>query len=426
MSHFGVVAPAFFSHFQALQALAVQLLDRGHKVTFFHQADARRWLTDPRIGFHALGATSHPPGSLASSLRRASHSSNPLGLRRVIRDLCETTAMFCAELPAALAHEGVDALLCDQMEASGGLVAEALGLPFVSVACALPVNREAHLPLPVMPFAYRTDERSRRIYEGSRQVHDWLMRPLRDVLHAASRQLAVEPRDGLHDCLSPLAQISQTIDSFDFPRERRPAHFHTVGPLRTAQGTEQGEWPIDPARRLIFASLGTMQGNRLGMFKQIALASRELNAQLLIAHCAALNAEQEDMLKRAGATWVTGFAPQQWALQQADAVVTHGGLNTVMDAIAALTPMLVMPIAFDQPGVAARVSYSGAGVQLHRLARAGKIARQLQHLLEQPLDPLQRMSADLKAAGGAQKAADIVEAVIRTGLPVLTGVAHDL
>ena len=421
MTHFAVVAPAFYSHFQAFQALAGTLIDRGHQVTFFQQADARRWLTDPRIGFHALGALSHPPGSLEAALRRAACSNNPLRLRRVIRDLCDTTRMLCAELPSALALRQIEALLCDQMEAAGGMVAEGLGLPYVSVACALPVNREPQLPLPVMPFAYATDERSQHIFEGSRKVYDWLMRPLGKVLGEASRRLAIEPRDGLHECLSPYAQISQTIPGFDFPRQQPPANFHAVGPLRAAQTEQQGEWPIDPSRPFIFASLGTLQGSRYDMFKRIATASRQLNAQLLVAHCGGLDPRQEQRLVKAGATWVTDFAPQQWALQHADAVVTHGGLNTVMDAIVARTPMLVMPIAFDQPGVASRVTHAGIGLQLRRGAGGGQIRERLTQLRGLSTEPFDRLATELARAGGTSRAADIVEAVVRTGEPVLAG-----
>lgn len=421
MTHFAVVAPAFYSHFQAFQALAGALVDRGHQVTFFQQADARRWLTDPRIGFHALGAISHPPGSLEGALRRAACSNNPLRLRRVIRDLCDTTRMFCAELPSALAARQIEALLCDQMEAAGGMVAEALGLPFVSVACALPINREPHLPLPVMPFAYATDERSRHMFEGSQKVYDWLMRPLAKVLREASRRLAIEPREGLHDCLSPYAQISQTIPGFDFPRQASPSCYHAVGPLRTDQSERQGEWPIDPARPFVFASLGTLQGGRFDMFKRIAVACRALNAQLLIAHCGGLDGRQEQRLVKAGATWVTDFAPQQWALQHADAVVTHGGLNTVMDAIVSRTPMLVMPIAFDQPGVASRVAHAGIGLQLRRGAGAGQIRQRLTQLRGLSAEPFERLATELAQAGGTSRAADIVEAVVRTGEPVRAG-----
>ncbi|WP_054998778.1 glycosyltransferase, partial [Pseudomonas cannabina] len=330
------------------------------------------------------------------------------------------------ELPAALAHEAVDALLCDQMEAAGGLVAEALKLPFVSVACALPVNREPRLPLPVMPFAYGTDPRSQRMYDVSCKVYDWLMCPLRTVLHDASRRLAVRPRDGFHQYLSPFAQISQTLDGFDFPREHRPAHFHTVGPLRAPPVNTPGDWSIDPDRPFVFASLGTLQGARLGMFKQMAMACRALDAQLLIAHCGGLDAAQEQQLLRLGATWVTDFAPQQWVLQHADAVITHGGLNTVMDAISANTPMLVMPIAFDQPGVAARVSYRGAGLQLGRRARAPKIRSHLQRVLAQSREPLLRLASELHGAGGVARAADIIEQVLSTGQPVFARTVHEL
>ena len=412
MTHFAVVAPPYYSHFQALQALAVELIGRGHRVTFFHQSDAAHWLSDPRVAFRSVGVNSHPPGSLERTLHQTAHPDTPWGLRRIIKQMGATTAMLCNELPQALADNGVDALLCDQMEPAGGLVAENLGLPFISVACALPVNREPGLPLSVMPFAYGTDERSQHMYRGSTQVYDWLMKPLGKVIHSAALRLGVAPRTALHECLSPLAQISQTLAGFDFPRSQLPAHFHAVGPLRSAVAPHQGEWPVDGARPFFFASLGTLQGDRFKLFERIANASRRLDAQLLIAHCGKLDAAQERRLIDGGATWVTDFAPQQWALEQADAVITHGGLNTVMDAIVARTPMLVMPIAFDQPGVAARVAHRGIGTQLSRRASAARIEAALRELLARPLPGFDALIDELQRAGGVTRAADIVEAAV--------------
>lgn len=412
MTHFAVVAPPYYSHFQALQALAVELIGRGHRVTFFHQSDAAHWLSDPRVAFRSVGANSHPPGSLERTLHQAAHPDTPWGLRRIIKQMGATTAMLCNELPQALADNAVNALLCDQMEPAGGLVAESLGLPFISVACALPVNREPGLPLPVMPFAYGTDERSQHMYRGSTQVYDWLMKPLAKVIHSAALRLGVAPRTALHECLSPLAQISQTLAGFDFPRSQLPAHFHAVGPLRSAVAPHQGEWPIDDARPFLFASLGTLQGDRFKLFERIANASRRLDAQLLIAHCGKLDAAQERRLIDGGATWVTDFAPQQWVLERADAVITHGGLNTVMDAIVARTPMLVMPIAFDQPGVAARVAHRGVGTQLSRRASAARIEAALRELLARPLPGFDALIDELQRAGGVTRAADIVEAAV--------------
>jgi len=164
----------------------------------------------------------------------------------------------------------------------------------------------------------------------------------------------------------------------------------------------------------------------MAMFQQISAACRRLDAQLLIAHCGGLNRAQERTLQERGATWVTDYAPQQWVLEQADVLVTHGGLNTVMDSIAARTPMLVMPVAFDQPGVAARVRYRGLGEQLHRRAGASAIHASLLRLLDQPTDPLLEVSAQLNSAGGINRASDVIEAVVRTHAPVVARTTHDL
>jgi UDP:flavonoid glycosyltransferase YjiC (YdhE family) len=424
MSHIGVVAPPFFSHFHALEALAGELMDRGHRVSFFHQSDARASLRDPRSGFQALGHGTHPPGSLMGTLRRAASPAGPIGLRRVIDDLARTTDMLCGELPAAIETNGVDALLCDQMEPAGGMVAEALGLPFVSVACALPIDRETAVPLPVMPFGHAVTPVGLRICEGSTRVYDWLMGPCRQVIERRSRQLGIAPRGAMHECLSPYAQVSQTIDGFDFPRAAPPAGLHAVGPLRRgAEADAPLPWPVDTARPFVFASLGTLQGHRVGLLRRIATACRQQDVQLLVAHCGGLDASQAAAVQRAGpvdATWVTDFAPQRAVLRQADAVITHGGLNTVMDAIESRTPMLALPIAFDQPGVAARIRHAGIGLSASHRAPAGVIGRRLRRVLDDGSHAprLAALAAQLASAGGARRAADIVETVIRTRAPV--------
>ena len=417
MAHFGVVAPAFLSHFTTLSALAGALVDRGHKVTFIHRPDAAMFVRDPRIGFHAVGTHTHPPGSLAASLRLAANPGSPLGVSRVIRDMARSTTMLCEALPAAVERLRIDALLADQMEAAGGLVAEALGLPFVSIACALPVNREPGIPLPVMPFGPGTDAKSLKIVEESTRVYDWMMRPHRRAVEAQARRLGVPVRGMLHEFLSPRAQISQTVEAFEFPRRALPPHFHHVGPLRPGTRPDTRTLPAIAADRpFVFASLGTMQGGRFGLFRRIAQACRAADAQLLLAHCGGLDARQADALKKAGATWVTDFAPQQAALARADAVISHAGWNTVMDAVAARTPMLALPIAFDHPGGAARMRHAGVGIQASaRFTSAGRLARHLVRLLDDPTftQRLEPLAAKVAQAGGTARAADIVEAALR-------------
>ncbi|MDB5890792.1 MAG: putative zeaxanthin b-glucosyltransferase, Glycosyltransferase Family 1 [Polaromonas sp.] len=425
MLHFAVIAPPFVSHVRALEALAGNLIARGHRVSWVHQADVRALLTDKRIGFYAVGGRTYPAGSLKTLVERAAQPGGLFGLRRVIQDVAAMTDMLCREGPGALRALRADAVIADQMEAAGGLLAEALGLPYVSVACALPVNREQGLPLPVMPWAYPVDERGKKISATSERVYDWLMRPHGQVIAEHARGFKLAPRRSLADCLSPWAQISQTTASFDFPRQQLPPHFHHTGPLRPPLKDEPAlELPDDDGRPFVFASLGTLQGGRLGLFMRIARACKALDVQLLLAHCNRLGAAEAAALKKAGATWVCGFAPQRAALAQANAAVTHAGLNTVLDAFDAATPLLALPIAFDQPGVAARVVHAGAGLRLlPALASTAAITRALRRVLHEPAfaERSHALGEDVRQSGGVEMAADIVEAAALLRQPVLTG-----
>ncbi|RPD96864.1 glycosyltransferase [Candidatus Pantoea deserta] len=427
MSHFAIIAPPFYSHMRALQTLAQALIARGHRITFIQQADAAALLSDSNIGFHAIGQATHPAGSLSHTLQLAAHPTG-LGILRLIRDMASSSDMLCRELPAALRSLGIEGLIVDQMAPAGGLVADALRLPFVSVACALPVNREAHFPLPVMPFLWGTNSAAHERFASSEKIYDWMMRSHDRVLARHARAFGLSGHHQPHQCLSPLAQISQLPHALDFPRRALPEHFHATGPLREAPGQPAAPLFSNGPRPRIFASLGTLQGSRYGLFKTLAKACRELDAELLIAHCGGLSDFQARKLLRAGAARVTDFVDQRAALAQADVAVTHGGLNTVLDAVTHATPLLAIPIAFDQPGIAARLVHHGLGIRASRFATSHQLARHLRHLLED--DATRQRMASLKPqlthCGGVERAAEITARALLTRQPVRAEKHYDI
>lgn len=421
MSHFALVAPPYPSHFAAFQALAGELHGRGHRVSFMHQPQAQRWVSDARVGFVPVATGHFAADSLERALRLAANPSGPWRLRKLIAHLAASTWALCQGLPGAFAAQQVDAVLCDQMEPAGALAAEACGLPALSIACALPINREPGLPLPVMPFGIG---HSLRLYTASTRVHDWLMQPLQQVIDQVCQQHALTPRQGAQGCLSPLAELSQTPLAFDFPRQALPAHFHAVGPLRSLAEPDAPRWLPAPGKALVFASLGTLQGHRFELFARIAKACRQLDLQLLLAHCGGLDVQQQARLLQLGASHVTDFTAQQWALREADVVISHGGLNTVLDAICAGTPLLVMPLAFDQPGVAARVRHHRLGQVLSPRAGVASIAAALARLLGDAPPRSAALEAELASCGGVARAADIIETALASGRPVCREASH--
>src|SRR3712207_1314353 len=192
MAHFALIAPPFLSHVRTMEAVAEALVARGHRATLVHQADVGASIRSRAVGFRAVGRTTHPEGLLRRIVARAARPGGPLGLLRVVHDMSHMTDMLCREAPAALREIGADAVLADQMEAAGGIIAEHLRLPFVSVASALPINREPLVPLPFLPWAYDATPWGERRNRGGERVSDLLMREYAGVVARHARAFGLD------------------------------------------------------------------------------------------------------------------------------------------------------------------------------------------------------------------------------------------
>ncbi|MCE9518746.1 MAG: glycosyltransferase [Verrucomicrobia bacterium] len=83
-------------------------------------------------------------------------------------------------------------------------------------------------------------------------------------------------------------------------------------------------------------------------------------------------------------SWARAFdyLPFSEVLPRVSALVHHGGIGTMSQALAAGVPQLVMPMAHDQPDNAMRLKRLGCGTALTpRKFTAANIARELEHLL---------------------------------------------
>lgn len=415
-----LIPAAFPSHVAAFAALAGALARRGHAVTLIGREEMRAWPAAAAFpAFEPIAAPGAP--ALDAVVSHASRPSFPFGILRIVQGMAAMTSHLASELPAGLRRIGAEACFCDQMEPAGALAARRLDLPFVSVAPALPIEPDPTLPLPVLGWRHDPSPRGIRRNRGGRRVADRLMRPLHATIESLSDGAWRRPED----CLSQRASLWQLVPGLDFPRAALSPGAHYVGPLRApAAASRPLDLPIRGGRPLVYASLGTLQGHRIGLFRRIAAACRAIGAELVVSHCGCLPPEAA---ARIGADHVVADLPQRAAIAAARVVVTHGGLNTVLDTAEAGRPMLVLPIAFDQPGVAARVAFAGAGLALdHRFATSGRIARALERLLAEPsfAAASRRIGAEIAAAPGAEGAALIAERAL-AGESAPTGIAAE-
>jgi MGT family glycosyltransferase len=234
------------------------------------------------------------------------------------------------------------------------------------------------------------------------------------------------PHQSRDEGSSQLAQIAQLPQELDFPRERLVPWFHYVGLLKNPESLEPVSldrqdfpWEKLDGKRLIYANLGTLQSHNWEVFRYIAIACLEIDAQLVIS-LGNPNADpaQTDF---PGNPLVVPFPPHQQLINRADLVITHAG-STAVSCLSSGVPMVAIPITTDQPGMAARVARAGAGevVPLAKL-NASKLQLAIEKVLTEPSyrANAQKLSEAIDRAGGVKYAADIVDRVLQTNSPAL-------
>ncbi|MEU6989475.1 macrolide family glycosyltransferase [Streptomyces sp. NPDC046465] len=110
---------------------------------------------------------------------------------------------------------------------------------------------------------------------------------------------------------------------------------------------------------------------------------------------------------------VCSWAPQLAILEQADAFVTHAGMGSSSEGLFCGVPMIAVPQGAEQPMNADRLVELGVARRVDTGAATADVLRDA--LLALTSDPeVARRSAELKAearaAGGARRAADLIEA----------------
>jgi zeaxanthin glucosyltransferase len=415
----GILSFSSPGHYYPLTALGRRLQTRGHDVVYFQVADLEKPIRASGLRFRQIGQDDFPPGSLRARDEEGGKLEGLAALRKGIRGIVMKSQMLFRDAPAAIRDEGVNALLVDQIEPAGGTVAELLGLPFVSVAAALPVNLDVSVPPVNFPWSHRLGLWARLRNWMGNYANELTFSGLVGTINQQRREWGLRPTKGFNDMFSGLAQIAQLPAALELPGRRLPAGFHHTGPWTDAEGRAPVDFPwerIDPSRPLVYASMGTLQNRVLRTFRMISEACAGLDVQLVISLGGGQNPALLDDLP--GDPVVVGYAPQLDLIRQSALTISHGGLNTALESLAWGVPMVVLPVTYDQPGVGARVEWAGVG---QSIPVARLTLERLRVAVRTVLgDPAYRVRAGLlrssiEAADGLNRAADLIETAFGTG-----------
>jgi MGT family glycosyltransferase len=427
----GILSFSSPGHYFPLTALGRRLQSRGHEVVYFQVADLEPPIRAAGLRFRQIGREDFPPGALRARDEELGQLEGLAALRCGLRGIRLKSLMLFRDAPAAIRAEGVNALIVDQIESAGGTVAEHLGLPFVSVAAALPVNLDASVPPVTLPWSHRVGRWARvRNWVGNK-ASAWTFSGVVGTINQQRRAWGLPAVRDFNGMFSGLAQVAQLPAALELPGRRLPPGFHHTGPWTDPAGRAPVDFPwerIDPARPLAYVSMGTLQNGVLRTFRMIAEACAGLDLQLVIS----LGGGQDPALlgDLPGDPVVVGYAPQLDLIQRAALTISHGGLNTALESLAQGVPMVVLPVTYDQPGVGARVEWSGVGrsIPVGRLT-VDRLRAAVQDVLRDPAyrERAGRLRSSIEAADGLNRAADLIEAAFGTGrkpLPAEERVQH--
>jgi UDP:flavonoid glycosyltransferase YjiC (YdhE family) len=392
-------------------------------VVYFQVADLERPIRAAGLKFREIGREDLPPGSLRARDEELGPLKGLAAVRRVLRGIQRKATMLFREAPTSFRDEGVDCLIVDQIELAGGTVAEHLGLPFVSVAAALPINLDPNVPPVHLPWRHRAGVQFRLRNWMANAACEWIVSGVLSTINRQRRAWGLPPARGLNALFSRLAQVAQLPATLELPGPRLPPQVHYTGPWTDAAGREPVYFPwsrLDLDRPLVYASMGTLQNGILRTFRMIAEACAGLDLQLVIS----LGGGQDPALlgDLPGDPVVVGYAPQLDLIRRAALTISHGGLNTTLESLAWGVPMVVLPVTYDQPGVGARVEWSGVGrsIPVGRLM-VDRLRDAVRSVLGNPTyrERAGRLRSSIEAADGLNRAADLIEGAFGTGRTAL-------
>jgi MGT family glycosyltransferase len=236
------------------------------------------------------------------------------------------------------------------------------------------------------------------------KVHEWEM----NQVIALQKEFGI---DG-ETAIACSEELTMVLTSKEFFGEMDlPEHYRFVGPV-IHQRTEQAafNWAQlnqQQENKKILVSIGTTfdHEHKKSFFAKVIEAFENEPLTVVVVSDPSLFEQ-----------WPSNFivqrsVPQLELLSHLDAVVCHGGHNTVCETLTHGLPMVVVPIAYDQSHVAGRVVRVGAGLRLNfNRFKAKHLKEAVAEILDNASfkHAAMEISNSFSKAGGTEKAADLL------------------
>lgn len=430
MSRFLFTCWPFEGHVFPQMALAVELRDRGHDVAFYSGPEARRFAEPEGLAFFAFDEVEAAhylrvqEAERRTDLRRQSVRVQHQALRRW---LVESIPGQVADLQRIIAAWRPDAILTDlAMWGTQTILWEAVPVPVVLSSTFMgPLIPGPGAPAWGFGLPAPRDRRTRALSRALTKATELAGSGLRRRVDALRAEHGLPPLGCSMNAFTarlPLYLVGN-LPELDYGRRDLPSSVHYVGPCMwhppEDPGTEAWLARVPADRPWVHVTEGTSHHQEPFVLRAAAagLAGEPVEAILTTGS------------RRDPATVAADPAPNvhvtRWLshgelLGRCAAVVTTGGPATIMAALVAGTPLVVVPTTWDKPDNARRVVEAGAGVRLSpRRCSPERLRAAVREVLADPAYAARarEVSQDLAAAPGPPGAAALLEALVGDRAP---------
>jgi len=377
-------------HVDPTLPLVAELVSRGHQVSYYLTQEYRSQV-------EANGATFLETSGVSEGyFDEVSRQFNPL---RLAKQLITTSYDLLPQLSKQLGELEPAVVFYDAMCPWGKMAARLAGVPAI-----------ASMSLLELPPSYlRKSGQIGSILKLVPRFLPWI-RPYRLAVRRLQAKYPVKiPRFPAIINWPGDLNICYTSAQINPEANKLGAQYLFIGPPMPDDNAEV-EFPfdeLDSERPMLYVSLRTVFNDNPSFFRQCIEAFERSDYQVVMSLGKRLSLEA---LGNIPANFIVrSYVPQSEVLKRADLFITHGGVNSVHQALYHGVPLLFFPQQVEQALVAARIAELGAGY-LVRKPSASTLRSTTSLLLGNSSYRQQAaaLGANLRAAGGVQIAADAI------------------
>ncbi|MGW0231522.1 macrolide family glycosyltransferase [Actinopolymorpha singaporensis] len=398
--------------------LVRELVGRGVDVTYYSTGEFAHAVERAGAKFRA-----YPEGAIGSrDIAAATQSGSSV---RVVAKVLEATMSLVPFLREEFARERPDAVAYDSNALWGRVTAAGLGLPTISFMTTMLLGPADFRGLTAREWAYTL---RLMLPDFPRAV-----RARRRVLGRFGREVVPS---------TPMLPMFGDLTLFPIPREIQPSNSrldescHFVGPtvdpvdpvspvnnaLRDTELDAELSAHVDGADPVVLVSLGTLHAGTGEFFRTCFTALADLPARVVLA--VGHSTDPARLGRPPANTLVRTTVPQLEILRRTAAFVTHGGMNSALEALAYGVPLVVVPQQVEQLVIGRTIAERGAAVVLRQhLSRrpvpAGELRAAVERTLSEPSarDRALALGAAFGSGVGAVAGAELVQEFLRRNRP---------